>query len=102
MGQREAEGRPMIHRAFGPDFTPMPLYHSLDRRQPDAGATELALIVQPLERGKQMAGACHVESRAVVPHEIGSRPIALRQSAKFNPRAGTPGRELPCVAHQVL
>ena len=92
----------MIDRALGPDSAPMPLNHALDRGQADAGAAKLALIVQPFEGGKQIGGARHVESCPVVPHEIGSRAVALRQGAKFNPRPRALGRELPRVANQIL
>src|SRR6266436_5322727 len=100
--QGEAKGCTLIDDALGPDSAPMPPNHSLDGCQTDARAPKLALIVQPLEWGKQMVGPRHVESGAVVPHEISAYAVGLRQGTKFNAGAGAFGGELPGVAEQIL
>ena len=84
VGQGETKGCAIIDYALGPDFAPVPQNHSLDRGQADAGAAKLALIVQALEWAKQLGGARHIESGAVVAHEIRSGPVRLRQGPKFS------------------
>src|SRR5438093_4748737 len=80
----------------------MAVNDSLHRRQPNARAAKLALIVQPLEWREQIVRSRHVKTRAVVAHEISSGSISLRERPKFNARARTVRRELPRVAQQIL
>src|SRR3546814_15833476 len=54
--QREAERRALPGPAFGTDHSAMALDDALDRRQADAVAVELLLVVQALERTEQLAG----------------------------------------------
>ena len=100
--QREAKCRTVIDDALGPDFTLMAVDDSLYGRQPYARATKLTLIVQTLEWREQIAGARHVETRAVVAHKIGLGAIGLRERPKFNARTGMICRELPRIAEQIL
>ena len=41
------------------------------QRQPDAGALEALVAVQPLEQLEHLVGMAHVEADAVVAHKVG-------------------------------
>src|SRR3546814_15325124 len=64
--QREAERRALPRPAFGTDHSAMALDDALDRRQADAVAVELLLVVQALERTEQLAGIFGREAGTVV------------------------------------
>jgi len=84
----KAKGCTLIDERPRPRFCP-DAAESLAGRLPDrCPCPKLALIVQPLEWGKQMVGPRHVESGAVVPHEISAYAVGLRQGTKFNAGAG--------------
>ncbi|HLL22069.1 MAG TPA: hypothetical protein VK427_08055, partial [Kofleriaceae bacterium] len=51
-----------------------------DRREPDAGAREVGLAVEPLEHAEQIARVRLVEPGPVVPHEVRRRVIDGRGS----------------------
>src|SRR3546814_14949637 len=64
--QREAERRALPRPAFGTDHSAVAFDDALDRRQADAVAVELFLVVQPLEGTEQLARVFRREARAVV------------------------------------
>src|SRR5688500_1210337 len=68
--QREREGSPLPHHALRPHPSAQPVDDALHRRQPDAGPRELAGEVEALERPEQPVRVGHVETGAVVAHEI--------------------------------
>jgi len=65
---REGEAKccTLIDDALCPDFAAMTMNDSLHGRQPDARATELALVVQTFEGREQVIRPRHVKARAVV------------------------------------
>ena len=67
--QGEIERRALAFAAFGTDGAAVALDDALDRRQADAVARELLLVMQPLERPEQLVDVLLVESRAVVADE---------------------------------
>src|SRR5437867_8080241 len=102
LSQREAKSCPLVHDTFSPDLPAMPFDDTLDGCQPDSCSAKLALIVQPLEGRKQLSRPRHVESRAIITHEISSRAIGLRQGAKLDSRSGSFGGKFPGIAKQVF
>src|SRR3546814_19838010 len=64
--QREAERRALPRPAFGTDHSAVAFDDALDRRQADAVAVELFLVVQQLEGTEQLARVFWREARAVV------------------------------------
>ena len=64
----------------------MPANDPVDRRQPDAGALEFRRRMQALKHAEQLRRIGHVETGAVVAHEIGARLVV--SDADFDPRLG--------------
>ena len=67
--QGEIERGALVHRAFRPDASAVPVDDPPDGGQADAGAFELLGPMQPLKHAKQLVRVLHVEPDAVVPHE---------------------------------
>ena len=77
-GEREVERRAVADRGLGADAAAVALTMRCTSREADAGAGELVLAVQALERGEQPVGVTHVEAGAVVAHEERSAPSRSR------------------------
>src|SRR6266545_7686155 len=86
---------------FRPNRAAMTMNDSLDRCQPNSGPFEFGHTMEPLEGAKQFAGVSHVETRAVVAHEISLLPV-VRSQAQFDLRLRAFGGEFPRVAQQVF
>ena len=70
--------------------------------QADAGAGELGVDVQPLERLEQPGRIGGIEAGPVVPHETAGGGAVRGHGAEFDGGIVPPGRELPGVPDQVL
>ena len=68
--EREVEGGPLAHLAFGPGPAAVPVDDARHRRQPYARPLELVLPVQPLEGPEELVRVGLVEAGPVVPHEV--------------------------------
>src|SRR5206468_1273861 len=79
----------------------MPGNDAVDARQPDAGAFELALRVETLEGGEQLAGVGHVEARAVVLYEEFRVSVGLARS-NFDASISLLAGEFPSVADEIF
>jgi hypothetical protein len=91
----------LIHLAFGPDSTAVPVYDALYGSKANAGSREFVSRVQPLEGSEQLGRECAVEPRTIVAHEESSDPILLGL-AKFDARRGLLAREFPGIAQEIL
>src|SRR3546814_16801287 len=86
--QREAERRALPRPAFGTDHSAVAFDDALDRRQADAVAVELLLVVQALERTEQLAGIFGRESGNVfgdVERKLPACPAVLADSDAILP-----------------
>src|SRR5438132_9993915 len=100
-GQREVEGGSAIDGRFRPDLTDMAMNDALDGRQPDTGAWELRLRMQPLEGTEQLAGVLRIETGAIVPHVVHVAPLAVSASSEGDARLLPGAREFPCVGQKI-
>src|ERR1041384_1683340 len=98
--EAEVKGCPLVHRAFGPDATAVPVDDALHGRKANARAFKLARAVQTLKRAEQLADISHVEACAVVADEIDRLPVALLKP-EADARVCALGGKLPSVAQQV-
>src|SRR5437016_6493608 len=100
-GQREVEGGSAIDGRFRPDLTAMAMNDALNGRQPDAGAWELRLRMQPLEGTEQFAGVLRIETGAIVAHVVHVAPLAIRASSEGDMRLLARAREFPRVGQEI-
>ena len=77
-GDGEKERCPLPQFSLSPYRSPMPLDNSLDDGKPHARAFILVCTVQPLKDSEKAVGITHVETRAVVAHEVDRLPIGSR------------------------
>src|SRR5438876_1082004 len=99
--QSEVKSRAFLDCAFRPNRAAVTMDDSLDGCQPNSGSFEFGHTMQPLEGAKQFSGVGHVETRAVVAHEIGLLPV-VRSQAQFDLRLRVFGGEFPRVTQQVF
>src|SRR5436309_8150977 len=83
--EREINRRPLIGLALRPHAPAVAIDYAADDGEADAGALKLAHIVQALERNKQFVDVGHVESGAVVAHEVDGM-IVLVDDAELDVR----------------
>src|SRR5437867_5541817 len=57
--------------------------------------------MKALKCAEELALVTHVESGAVVSHEVDGLPVSIH-GAELDPRLRTKSRELPCIAQEVL
>ncbi len=74
-------------------------YHAGDSGEPDAGALEVLVAVEPLKSHKEFAGVLLVKACAVVADKEGA---VLRGPAEMDVRVGSFAGELGGVAEDVL
>src|SRR6266699_5118642 len=101
LGQSEIKRCAFLDFAFRPNHAAMTMDDSLDSCQPNSGPFELGHTMEPLEGAKQFAGVSHVETRAIVTHEISRLPV-VRCQAQSDLRLRTLGGEFPRVTQQVF
>ena len=63
--------RSLLHRTFGPDPPAMTMNDALHGHQANAGTRKLSSSMQALKSAEEFVGVGHVETGAVVTHEIG-------------------------------
>src|SRR5690606_30288627 len=68
--QRKCEGCTAVRCAFGGDTAAVSSHDALHERKADAGARELRVGVQALERAEKLVGITRLEAGAVVAHGI--------------------------------
>ena len=91
----EEECRTAPDRALSPDLPAMPADDALDGREPDPGPFEFCCRMQTLEDSEELRRMGHVETGAIVSHEIGATLVPC--DADLDPRLGTCGREFPGI-----
>src|SRR5205085_10302442 len=87
--------------SFGPDPAAVSQHDTLDECQADSGAFEIVDAVQPLKYAEQLRAVLHIESHAVVSHEIRVLSPAFLES-DLNGRILFRAREFDCVRNQVI
>src|SRR6476620_6578916 len=97
--QREREHRALARHATGEQRAAMAFDYALGRRQADALARELRIVVQALERAEQLVRVRWIEAHAVVA-DVERKAVGLH--AELDAPVGFLARELPCIAEQVL
>src|SRR5881409_1365174 len=97
----EEEGRAVARLGVHPDPAVVAVEDALHDRQADAGASELALVMQALEGTEQAVGIGHVEADAVVGDEAILLAVVLDHADTDHRLVGLAG-ELPRVLQQVL
>jgi hypothetical protein len=73
----------------------------LDGCQSDSGPWEIAFMVKTLKRSEKPIGKFHVESRAVVAHEVDCLACVVLD-AKFDLGIRAFGSKFPCIAKKVF
>src|SRR5258708_1074293 len=81
---REKERRAFPDLALGPDAAFVARRDALGGRQADPGAGKLRGLVQSRERSEEFAAQSHVESDAVVAHEINRLGCAAQDAELDN------------------
>src|SRR3954467_11219355 len=76
--QVDEERGSSIRRTLCPDATSMTLEDSVNGRQPEASARELAFGMEPLERSEKAVGVFHVEAGTIVTYLQHGTPIDRR------------------------
>src|SRR6266699_5444527 len=96
LGQSEIKRCAFLDGAFRPNHAAMTMDDSLDGCQPNSGPFEFGHTMEPLEGAKHFAGVSHVETRAIVAHEI-SLLAVVRGQAQFELRLRAFGGKFPRV-----
>src|SRR3989338_9132525 len=86
--QRKPERRPLAHLSLGADVPAVALHCAGDRGEADAGAGEVARVVQALEGLEQLVGEAHVEAGAVVSHDEFRAAVLRRLTFEDDVRRG--------------
>src|SRR6266850_808900 len=80
----------------------MAMNDALNGRQPDTGAWELRLRMQPLEGTEQFVRVLRIETGAIVPHVVHVAPLIIRASSQGDVRLLPGPREFPSVGQKIL
>ncbi len=79
----------------------MTVHHALNSREANSGTFEVRNGVKALKGAKELGGVSHVESRAVVAHEV-DEAFVPSLAAERDLGMFLSGRELPGVSEKVL
>src|SRR6185312_10566595 len=95
--QSKVKRRTAIHFTLGPDASAMTVYDAVHRCEANAGAGEIARLVQPLKSAEKLVGVLHVKAHAVIAHEKRTLPVGIC-FAELNAGLGLAAAEFPGVA----